>query len=70
MAPAGKPRVIVDKIAADILRIIVRPDFQNKYLAGVGLELLKQEPDQFAAFLPKDRQAYAAHVKNINVKLD
>lgn len=48
----------------------MRPDFQNKYLAGVGLELLNQEPDQFAAFLPKDRQAYAAHVKNINVKLD
>lgn len=70
VAPAGTPRAVVDKIAADVSRIIVRPDFQKKYVSGVGLELLNQGPDQFAAFLQKDRQAYAAYIKNINVKLD
>jgi tripartite-type tricarboxylate transporter receptor subunit TctC len=70
VAPAGTPRVIVDKVAADISRIIQRPEFQKKYISGVGLELLNQGPDAFAAFLQKDRQAYAVHIKNINVKLD
>ena len=70
VAPAGTPRAVVDKIAADVSKIIVRPEFQKKYISGVGLELLNQGPDQFAAFLQKDRQAYAVHVKNINVKLD
>lgn len=70
VAPAGTPRAVVDKIAADVSRIIVRPDFQKKYISGVGLELLNQGPDQFAEFLQKDRQAYAVHIKNINVKLD
>lgn len=70
VAPAGTPRAVVDKIAADVSRIIVRPEFQKKYVSGVGLELLNQGPDQFAAFLQKDRQAYAAHIKSINVKLD
>lgn len=70
VAPAGTPRAIVDKVAADISRIIQRPEFQKKYISGVGLELLNQGPDAFAAFLQKDRQAYAVHIKNINVKLD
>ena len=70
VAPAGTPRAVVDKIAADVSKIIVRPEFQKKYISGVGLELLNQGPDQFAAFLQKDRQAYAAHIKSINVKLD
>ena len=70
VAPAGTPRAVVDKIAGDVSKIIVRPEFQKKFISGVGLELLNQGPDQFAAFLQKDRQAYAAHIKNINVKLD
>lgn len=70
VAPAGTSRAVVDKIAADVSKIIVRPEFQKKFISGVGLELLNQGPDQFAAFLQKDRQAYAAHIKNINVKLD
>ncbi len=70
VAPAGTPRAIVDKIAADVSKIIVRPEFQKKYVSGVGLELLNQGPDQFSEFLQKDRAAYAVHIKNINVKLD
>lgn len=70
VAPAGTPRAVVDKIAADVSKIIVRPEFQKKFVSGVGLELLNQGPDQFAAFLQKDRAAYAVHVKSLNVKLD
>ncbi|MCY1166052.1 Tripartite tricarboxylate transporter family receptor [compost metagenome] len=70
VAPAGTPRAIVEKIAADVSKIIVRPEFQKKYISGVGLELLNQGPGQFAEFLQKDRAAYAVHIKNINVKLD
>ena len=70
VAPAGTPRAVVDKVAADVSRVIQRPEFQKKYVSGVGLELLNQGPDAYAAFLQKDRAAYAVHVKNINVKLD
>ncbi|MDB5849231.1 MAG: hypothetical protein JWP29_2983 [Rhodoferax sp.] len=70
VAPAATPRAVVDKVAADVARIIAKPEFQKKYVTGVGLALLNQGPDAFAAFLQKDRAAYALHVKNINVKLD
>ncbi|MES2535023.1 MAG: tripartite tricarboxylate transporter substrate binding protein [Pseudomonadota bacterium] len=70
VAPAATPRPVVDKIAAAVSKIIVRPDFQKKFISGVGLELLNQGPDQYAEFLKKDREAYARHVKDIGVKLD
>lgn len=70
IAPAGTPKAVVDKIAADVSKVISRPDFQEKFISGVGLELLNQGSQQFADFLVKDRAAYAQSVKNANVKLD
>jgi len=68
--PAGTPRPVIDKIAADISSIVIRPDFSEKFIAGVGLTLLNHGPDQFTEFLKADRENYAVRVKNINVKLD
>lgn len=70
VAPAGTPRAIIDKIAADASRVIVKPEFQARYITGVGLELLNQGPDQFAQFLQRDRATYATYIKDLGVKLD
>lgn len=70
IAPAATPKAVVEKIAADVSKIIMRPDFQEKFIGGVGLELLNQNPQKFAEFLAKDRAAYAQSIKNVNVKLD
>ena len=70
VAPAGTPRAVIDKIAGDASRIIVKPDFQVRYITGVGLELLNQGPDQFAEFLQRDRATYANYIKDLGVKLD
>jgi len=70
VVPNGTPQPVIDKIAQDVQRIIVRPDFQEKYITGVGLELVNQNPTQFAEFLKGDRSAYAKQVKAIGAKLD
>ena len=70
VAPAGTPRAVIDKIAGDAAKIIVRPEFEKRFISGVGLNLLNQGPDQFAEFLTKDRATYAAQVKDLGVKLD
>ena len=36
----------------------------------MGLDTFALGPDQFAAFLAKDREKYAQRVKNANVRLD
>jgi tripartite-type tricarboxylate transporter receptor subunit TctC len=69
-APAGTPRPIIDKIAADVGRIITQKDFDDRFVSGVGLEMLNQGPDQLAATVAADRVKYQAYVKAVNVKLD
>jgi tripartite-type tricarboxylate transporter receptor subunit TctC len=69
-APAGTPRPVVDRIAADVKRIVESPEYREKYIAGLGLEPFPLGPDQFAAFLVEDRAKYAQRVKNANVRLD
>jgi tripartite-type tricarboxylate transporter receptor subunit TctC len=70
VAPAGTPRAVIDKVAADVGRVIVKPEFQARYITGVGLELLNQGPDAFEQFLKKDRASYASYIKELGVKLD
>ena len=68
--PAATPRPIVDKVAADVGRIITSPEFLNKYLIGVGLEVLNLPPDGFAEYLKADRAKHQARLKDIAVRLD
>jgi tripartite-type tricarboxylate transporter receptor subunit TctC len=69
-APAGTPRPVIDKIAADVGRVISQKDFDERFVTGVGLELLNHGPDQLAATVAADRVKYQAYVKAVNVKLD
>ncbi len=69
-APAGTPRPVVDRIAADVKRVVEAPEYREKFINGMGLEPLSMGPDQFAEFLGKDRAKYAQRVKNANVRLD
>ena len=69
-APAGTPRPIIDKIAADVGRVITQKDFDERFITGVGLEMLNQGPDQLAATVAADRVKYQQYVKNVGVKLD
>jgi len=68
--PAGTPRPVIERIAADVGRVISAPAFQEKFISGVGLELLNQPADQFAERIRADRKKGAARVKNVNVRLD
>jgi tripartite-type tricarboxylate transporter receptor subunit TctC len=70
IGPAGIPRAVVDKIATDVAQVITQPAFLNANITGVGLELLNQGPDQYAAFLTADRANYAVKMKRLNIQLD
>jgi tripartite-type tricarboxylate transporter receptor subunit TctC len=69
-APSSTPRPVIDRIAADVRKVVDTPEYREKYVAGLGLEPFPLGPDQFAAFLTDDRAKYAQRVKNANVKLD
>ena len=69
-APAGTPRPIIDKIAADIGRVITQKDFDERFITGVGLEMLNHSAEQVAATMASDRAKYQVYVRNVGVKLD
>ena len=68
--PAGVPRAIAEKIAADAGKVIATPELANKYLVNAGLELLNLQTDAFADFLKADRSKNEGRLKNIPLKMD
>jgi tripartite-type tricarboxylate transporter receptor subunit TctC len=69
-APTGTPRPIIDRIAADVRRVVEQPEYRERYITAQGLDAFMLGPDEFAAYLEKDRAKYAQRVKNANVRLD
>jgi tripartite-type tricarboxylate transporter receptor subunit TctC len=68
--PAGTPRAVIDKIAADARKIVSQPEYRKRFILDQGLEPFDLSPDQFAEYLVKDRAKYAERIKNANVRLD
>jgi tripartite-type tricarboxylate transporter receptor subunit TctC len=69
MAPAGTPKAIVDKLNAEIVRIINRPDIREAWARQGAVPLIKT-PEQFAQFLREDIAKWAKVVKFSGAKVD
>jgi len=69
-APAATPRPVVDKIAADVSRIISAPGFLQRYITSVGLEPLDLAPEAFAEFVRAERAKNAERLKHLTLRLD
>ncbi len=70
VAPAATPRPVIDRIAAEVSRIVKTKQFDDKFVTGVGLEPFVMMPDQFAEFLKTNRATYGARIKELGFKLD
>jgi tripartite-type tricarboxylate transporter receptor subunit TctC len=68
-APAGVPRPIVEKIAAQAKSILGDPQVA-KTLANVGGEPAAMTPDAFAAFAREERGKWAEVVKAAGVRIE
>lgn len=69
LAPAGTPRSIVDKIAADIAQILAQPEIVDS-LRGQGLEPTGLGPDAFARFLREDLLRWKTLTQELGIKAD
>jgi tripartite-type tricarboxylate transporter receptor subunit TctC len=62
MAPKGTPQTIVDKLNAEIVKAVNRPDVEKMW-AEQGAEPMVMTPAQFDAYLRKDIEKWADVVK-------
>ena len=69
LAPAGTPKPVIDKLAAEIARIVAAPEFREK-LEGQGTEAFPSTPEQFANLIKADLGSYAKVVKAANIRLE
>jgi tripartite-type tricarboxylate transporter receptor subunit TctC len=68
-APAGTPRPIVEKMAAEMKRILELPETREK-LAELGAVASPMTPEQFAAFIGAERTKWQEVVKASGAKID
>ena len=69
-APAGTPREMIAKFAAESAKIVNTTEFREKYLNNLGFEPVGDTPEQFTAYLKHDREVAAQKVKASGAKLD
>ena len=67
MAPAGTPKAIVDKLNAEINKVISRPDVKAAW-DKQGAVALVMSPAEFDAYLRKDIDKWAKVVKSAGIK--
>jgi tripartite-type tricarboxylate transporter receptor subunit TctC len=66
VAPAATPRDIVNKLSAEIVRILRLPDIQEKLIA-MGAEPIGNTPEEFTTFIRADIQKWASVVRAANI---
>ena len=68
-APARTPKPIIDRLAAEISRIVMLPDVTER-ITGWGSQPLVSTPEQFAALMTADFTKFAEIIKTANIKPD
>jgi tripartite-type tricarboxylate transporter receptor subunit TctC len=69
-APAGTPASIVNKIAADVAKVMKDKEVLEKFVDPFGYDVIADTPKQFEAFLVQDKVNAGKRIKDLGVKLD
>jgi tripartite-type tricarboxylate transporter receptor subunit TctC len=69
LAPAATPKPVIDKLNAEIARILALPDIREK-LSSQGMAPLVTTPEQFAAMVKTDLAKFTKIIRTANIKLE
>ena len=69
VAPRGTPPAIVARLNTEIVRALKDPDVNGK-LAALGLDIVGDTPEQFAAFIDGEAKRWLPLIRKLNIKLD
>ena len=68
-APGGTPKPIVDKLSAEIQKIVRAPEL-NSRLVGMGLKPVGGTPEELAAVMTRDLPRWSKIVRDAKITLD
>jgi tripartite-type tricarboxylate transporter receptor subunit TctC len=69
-APTGTPRPIIDKINAEVRKIIAEPTFRARFVDSEGGTVLTGSPEEFAEMLKTATARLSKIVREANVKVE
>jgi tripartite-type tricarboxylate transporter receptor subunit TctC len=67
LAPAGTPAEVIKKISADLAAVMASPGLVNGFTVQ-GLDVVRDSPAQFAAFIRDEAQSYARIAKAARIE--
>src|SRR3954463_4079934 len=67
LAPAGTPRPIVDKLNAEMKRIMALPNMGDRLTA---IELVTSTPEELGAFIREETDRWAPLIRQLGLKAD
>jgi len=68
-APAATPKAIIDKLSAEIAKILAMPEVKEK-LIGQGMDPFISTAEQAAALMKTDLARFAKVIKSANIKME
>ena len=69
MAPAGAPRALIDRLNAEVIRVLAQPEIRDKFLT-LGAEPLPSTPERFAAVIRTDAEKASRIIKAAGVRAE
>ena len=68
-APAGVPKDVVAKLAAEIHKAMLASDMKDRYVT-LGMDTASNTPDEMGAYLRREQDRYAQIVKAAGIKIE
>jgi tripartite-type tricarboxylate transporter receptor subunit TctC len=68
-APAGTPREVTAKLAAEIQKAMQAPELRERYVA-LGMDTASNTPEEMTAFLKREQERYGSIIRNANIKVE
>jgi len=69
VAPAGTPRAIVDRLNAEVAKVLKTPEMKEK-MTGLGTDIVANSPEQFAQYLREETAKWSKIVRDAGIKLE
>jgi tripartite-type tricarboxylate transporter receptor subunit TctC len=69
-ATAGTPRDIVDKINAEVVKLLADPQFREKFLAQQMFEPMPSSPEAFADYIKAQTKKWAKVIREQKLSID
>jgi tripartite-type tricarboxylate transporter receptor subunit TctC len=70
MGVAGTPKDVLDKLNAEINKILKDPSFKAEQLDRFALDPIGGSPEYLAAYIKSESQRWSLIIKDLNIKLD